>query len=38
MGNGGLLYDAFKGSVLGVYGAAPTAVVSALADSCGCAN
>lgn len=36
MSNGGLLYQAFKSSVLGVYGAAPTAVATSIVTSCEC--
>ena len=36
MGNGGLMYNAFKGTVLGIYGAIPTAAISAMTDECPC--
>ena len=36
MSDGGVMYNAFKGLVLGIYGAAPTALISNASSNCGC--
>jgi RHS repeat-associated protein len=38
MGQGGLLYNSFKASVLGIYGAIPTSAIESAEDDCSCAG